>query len=284
MSWTRPPLAIEPYVARSEALVELKAETWYDFKPYQINDVLNVWSVQRILNRVAKTDLVEDGLFGRQTEIQVTRYQRNRGISADGVVGPATQKRMIKGWLSQVHGLPLNLLDGQAAAESGNLVTAVNWSKPPGCDCFALQNRLLPKQGTLVFDSQALLDVADLKVQIDKSATIIRNKFLEYYPLPGIQNPKVLSYIDTPAERAWRCAMLHHNYQIGANNYARFSDHVSSYWTSEQGWVTEAEFEFEDGSPVRTPFDWCQNYALGSPQHNDLGNVCIFVEDWATRT
>lgn len=284
MSWTRPPRAIEPYLARPEVLKQLGAKTWYDFQPYSVNDVINVWAIQKILNQVAKTDLVLDGIFGLQTETQVKRYQRNRGIDSDGVAGPKTQKRMIDGWLRQVFGLPLGLLDGQVAGESGDMFTAVNWSKPPGCDCFVIQQRIYPKDGTLHFDTQQLMNAADVKAQLAKSAADIRSRYEVYRRRDGTINSKVLSYIPTVEERAWRLSMLFHNYQTGASNYSLERTHHSDYWTTPQEWVVEAELTFEDGTPVKTPFDWCQNYALGSPEHHDKGNVCALVEDWIPRT
>jgi len=287
VSWTRPPRATEPYIARPEVLKELEAVTLPDKQPYSVSDVINVWAIQKILNQVAKTELVLDGIFGEKTESQVKNYQKNRNLGADGVAGPKTQQRMIDGWLNQVHGLPLNLLDGQVLGESGGMFTAVNWSKPPGCDCFVIQQRLYPIEGTNVFGTQQLMTAASVREQLVNSSINLRNRYEIYLRRDGTQNSNVLDYIPTAEERAWRLAMLFHNYQTGADNYSKERDHHSSYWTTPQDWVTEVNngkgYKFSDGAPVRTPFEWCQNYALGSPEHNHKGNVCALVEDWKPR-
>ncbi len=48
--------------------------------------------VQSLLNRIGYNAGAVDGVFGRQTYLAVTAFQRNNSLAADGVVGPATWK------------------------------------------------------------------------------------------------------------------------------------------------------------------------------------------------
>lgn len=57
--------------------------------------------VQSLLNRIGYNAGAVDGIFGRQTVLAVTAFQRNNGLAADGVVGPATWSvldRLLRGY------------------------------------------------------------------------------------------------------------------------------------------------------------------------------------------
>ena len=57
--------------------------------------------LQSILNRIGYTAGTVDGVFGGQTYQAVLAFQRNNGLTADGVVGPATWnvlERLIRGY------------------------------------------------------------------------------------------------------------------------------------------------------------------------------------------
>ena len=51
--------------------------------------------VQSVLNVHGFGRIDEDGIFGPKTEGAVKKYQRDRGLSADGIVGPKTWARII---------------------------------------------------------------------------------------------------------------------------------------------------------------------------------------------
>jgi peptidoglycan hydrolase-like protein with peptidoglycan-binding domain len=57
-----------------------------------------VTRVQHILNKIkiAKTPLELDGDFGPKTLDAVKAFQLSEGIAADGIVGPETEKRMVR--------------------------------------------------------------------------------------------------------------------------------------------------------------------------------------------
>ena len=50
----------------------------------------DVYWVQRILNRVQKSGLEEDGKFGKNTEAAIKKFQTTNKLESDGIVGPKT--------------------------------------------------------------------------------------------------------------------------------------------------------------------------------------------------
>ena len=48
-----------------------------------------VKAIQRALN------LIPDGIFGKLTEEAVMTYQRENGLTVDGIVGPATLAKLL---------------------------------------------------------------------------------------------------------------------------------------------------------------------------------------------
>lgn len=55
----------------------------------------DVRRLQGTLNALDFGPLAEDGVFGKNTEAAVKRYQSSRGLSADGIVGPQTWARIL---------------------------------------------------------------------------------------------------------------------------------------------------------------------------------------------
>lgn len=50
--------------------------------------------VQRFLNKSRSAGLTEDGIYGKLSKSAVMRFQSEKGITADGVVGPNTWKKI----------------------------------------------------------------------------------------------------------------------------------------------------------------------------------------------
>lgn len=55
-----------------------------------------VRDVQQRLASVIAPDLEVDGVFGEATRVAVQRFQRDRGLAADGIVGPETWRNLVE--------------------------------------------------------------------------------------------------------------------------------------------------------------------------------------------
>lgn len=55
-----------------------------------------VTSLQKFLNYVNNTELATDGIFGDKTKLGVVMFQKNNGLTADGIVGKKTWQKIQK--------------------------------------------------------------------------------------------------------------------------------------------------------------------------------------------
>ena len=76
-------------------------ETWQMLLAKQPDRVLKMGTsgkdvlwVQRILNRVSKVKIAEDGIFGDKTLVAVKQFQKENNLTVDGIVGPNTWKKL----------------------------------------------------------------------------------------------------------------------------------------------------------------------------------------------
>jgi peptidoglycan hydrolase-like protein with peptidoglycan-binding domain len=54
-----------------------------------------VREAQQLLNRQISAGLTTDGIFGNLTDAAVRRFQTERGLGVDGIVGPITWGRLL---------------------------------------------------------------------------------------------------------------------------------------------------------------------------------------------
>ena len=250
--------------------IAIPTETRYSFKKDDRGVV--VWAIQRSLNHWGTT-LVEDGVYGPKTKFAVSNFQITAGLFKDGVFGPASSRQMAHALEGLVeHRLPVvpsGILRGMVEGESGNLIGAVNWSVAGGVDCGYLQRR--------VYESSY------------KQGAVIRRAFDGYYQIGLLviqlaeRHKAFLERVGAKThEKAWRLAILNHNYPSGADKISRYGiEGLSDYWTTPQEWVSNIGAKFPDGVPIRTPLEWCQHYSLGNSEHNDPGFMARFVTQWS---
>lgn len=257
------------------SLWPIPRSTVYTLKPGASG--LAVWSLQVALNGF-ETDIAADGDYGPATTASVKSYQRRKGLTADGVAGPATQGSLARAIISPLRMLvPAGLLEGFAEMEGGNVLGAVNWSVAGGVDCGLFQRRVYDEDaGTTAVVQRAFNTSYQAKLLADRLVEL-RSIFL---PRAGTRD----AYVGVrPEEKAWRLAALNHNYPSAADRLSRTPIHeLDAYWTTPQTWVTSMNFRFPDGAAVRTPLDWCHMYAgvLGGA-HGHKGNVTKYVMNFS---
>jgi hypothetical protein len=238
--------------------------------PYSIrkdDTGIRPWALQRGLNGVG-WDLLEDAVFGDETEFAVKAWQGNHDLVADGLFGAVSSAALAKQFDNMQTGLPVGLVRGQMETESGNWIAAVNWSVPGGVDCGYTQRRVYASD----FENQDVLRRAfDSSYQIGLLATRLKERKAVYRVRAAVQTD----------EFAWRLASLYHNYPTAADTISKVGyGGLSSYWTTPQTWVQNIGAKWPDGLLVDTPLGWSKYYALGAPGRNWPGATTKYVNDW----
>ncbi|MDR0314322.1 MAG: peptidoglycan-binding protein, partial [Oscillospiraceae bacterium] len=54
------------------------------------------WLIQAALYTRGYTTVIPDGIFGPATDAAVREFQRDQGLTVDGVAGPNTQDRLFR--------------------------------------------------------------------------------------------------------------------------------------------------------------------------------------------
>jgi peptidoglycan hydrolase-like protein with peptidoglycan-binding domain len=239
-----------------------------------------VWAIQRAINErrqlVAEqlgslaVLLTEDGVFGTQTKGAVKHFQEGYGLLVDGVFGPATSSALATDLSTLLPiTVPGRLVEGLVLGESGGLIGAVNHSVPGGIDCGYTQRRVYEADWA---NEAAVQRAFDARYQMTLFAKTLRSRHDAFFGRPGAHTHQA----------AWRLATLNHNYPSAADTISRFGiKNLPGYYTTPQQWVIDIRAHFPDGEPIRTPLEWCQHYALGSPDHNDPGLMTRLVTDWS---
>lgn len=248
-----------------------------------------VWALQKALGALKGWSVAADGRYGPNTEAAVKALQNAEKLTTDGIAGPMTQRALILRHIRVVEAteaLPAGLLEGFAQGEGNFLLGAVNWSVPGGVDCGTFQRRVFVED----FDDSAVIERA---FDVAYQARLVAQRLVE---LRGIFIARAGTNDGTvaPREKAWRLAVLNHNYPTAADRFSRTPiAQLDPYWTTTQAWVVTAttykradgttyRLKFPDGTVVNTPLQWSHLYAgiLGAEEYGWPGSITRQVTDW----
>ena len=221
----------------------------------------HVYAVQKALNDAAGKSLNPDGYFGSLTTNAVKEYQTRMDIVADGIVGPTTKRLLAEACARRVDrtrtDLPNGLIREMARGEGGDNLSAINPYDPPGgkpgTDCGIVQIRCYENpEGTYsLSDLQLAFSPYDAMLWAAGRFNEAKSHYLTY---GWCRNNRV---------RAEKCALLYHNWPVGANDIA-FEGILSNAdkdatWALKNG--TTPYIKFLDGEFVKTRRDWANFYA-----------------------
>lgn len=230
-----------------------------------------VWALQVALNSHQKTfPIVEDGIFGPQTEECVRREQKNHHIKVDGIIGPETQRRicMVESVNAEERTrVPGGLLYGLIEGESGfyfACVSGPNWNG--SYDAGIIQENLGPSELGSVSNWRRGFN---LRWGVDDTGTKLRRQYEAYIGDPGAKTHK----------DAWHCAITYHNWPAAADKmaagqfdswryYAIGADGEGHYYGVDDTayWVIQAS-----GGRLTTARQWRDEY---------IRTKALYVTNW----
>lgn len=246
---------------------------------YSIKDGTDGWpvySLQTGLNSARSfvnggwSVLARDGVFGSATKDAVTRFQQAYSLTADGIAGPATQRKIIeildRAAHNAVPGLPTGLMRGWVEGEGANVLAAVNWSIPGGVDCGPMQYRVYGPP----YNFTDLGNAFNPLFSMEQAAREFLDRADWFLAQPGVKSRS------DKAEFSKRLAILAHNWPAGARDIA-----LDGKLTNPDGpatWVP-AGVKFPDGTVVNTRQEWCDFYSLGRGSFK--GTIPKYVTNWS---
>lgn len=218
----------------------------------------DVWALQLNLNNVGFT-LITDGEYGTLTRKAVVTYQRDHGLTTDGIAGARTQKSLglvnASGPQKQ-YSTPTGLLRGVIEGESNWGVGAVSPSHADGSRDLGWTQDNTPAE--LLNDDATVRAAFDGKSSIGKTAKELRVQKDRYYGQAGAKTH----------ELAWHYAVLHHNWQAAAEQFAAGTIDSWVYTATNQNGESQ-KYKMSDpaywveqiGVPgVSTGFEWAKFY------------------------
>jgi hypothetical protein len=219
----------------------------------------HVFAVQMALKDAAGFSLSADGYYGSLSESAVKAYQTRMKVTSDGVVGPTTKRLLAEACARRTDrtiDLPNELIRQMAKGEGGDNLSAINTYDPPtgaaGTDCGIIQYRCTEKaDGSYnLTDLQLAFSPFDAMLWAGRRFLDAKSHYLTY---GWCRNNRI---------RAEKCAMMYHNWPVGANDVA-FEGRLSNP-TRDADWVLkngQPYIKFLDGGLVQTREDWCNFYA-----------------------
>lgn len=215
------------------------------------------FAVQRVVGVVA------DGIWGAQTDKAVRAWQKAHGLLNDGIVGSATQSKMLKVMAAKVDThftvMPDGLLDGFARVEGANMLAATNPYTPPGgkkgTDCGPCQIRVYAKtDGSYPIETidsvYGLKSVFDAEAAFTIAARMFTGRIANYR-----SRNKTLSQ-----RQIVEAAVLAHNWPAGADQIIRYGHVLSPDALAEWTIIPTAERASYGGRTHYTRAEWAKEY------------------------
>lgn len=222
---------------------------WGDGRPFRRGD--DGWPVAALqLNlNLFGNRLALDGDFGPATEKVARAFQAHRGLTADGVIGPASQERMcveLADPAARRYQLPAGLARGIMENESSFMLAAfTEHPSDAGFDLGAWQDSFTGPAGQDRY--RLALDVAAM------GALTCEKLRLRY---------DVYRQNGAASRLSWECAALYHNWPSAADRMARGLAPQSRGSDDEAAWVVAAS-----GGRLRTPRQWAESYIAAATKH-----------------
>lgn len=222
----------------------------------------DVWCIQIALNAALDTQLSLDGAFGPKTKAAAIKLQVFLGISKDGIIGPETQHKLcsVEAKLAQPGKTPLGLLIGICEGESGCIIPAVSGRYGNGSRDYG------PYQDNKINPNEAeLLKAFDVSYQTQRIARELNEKFKVYRKQPGAATD----------EKAWRLAVLYHNWPAAAAQIAAGNGDTWTYKVGGRSYKMSdpAQWVIDIGvAGVTTGWQWAAFY---------ISSKIVYVTNWA---
>lgn len=220
-----------------------------------------IWALQLNLNGATNAGLATDGDFGPKTKSAVVAFQKNQGLTADGIAGILTQRSLATKFFNApetTFRLPRGLLYGITEGESGFALGATNFTVAGGVDLGWLQRRVTDAN----WNEENITNAFDGRESMNFAAERLRTWKQRYASQPGIVS----------TEAAWRNSVLRWNWPSAAEHFADGTIKTWQYresWTDSNGVNHTALRYMKDpamwikaiGVPnVETGFQWAEHY------------------------
>ncbi len=213
--------------------------------------------------------LVEDGVFGKQTENKVKAWQTDHNLTSDGVVGAKTFQSIVVELstpAARKYNLPVGLAKSISFAESNFIVGA---SGPHPSDAGWDIGAYMISSGESFPSQDFIRESFDVKKASEKACGWLREArdrvtdVVESQYVYDLANANIGMF-------KWQMAVLSHNWPYAAQNIPRrghiFNDPAQD--DKPAAWIEQVT-----NYRLHTPREWVVNYVRKSTKFVDLENA-----------